>query len=60
MSNVEAKMPFCLRVIKKIAAWIFWITVILFVIKQGIYRFKHPEMTETQLFINMFDVSGDW
>ena len=48
-----------MSLLKKIIKTILWLMVIVFVIKQMIFRFKHPEMTETELFINMFQIDGE-
>ncbi len=34
--------------------WIFLGVMLLLSIPQYIYRFKHPEMSETQLFLDFF------
>lgn len=35
--------------------WILLLILLPFVLIQYRYRFKHPEMTETQLFLHFFD-----
>jgi len=39
---------------KNRAKCLFYIILCICAIPQIIYRFHHPEMTETQLFINFF------
>ena len=35
--------------------WLFLLILLLLSIPQLIYRFKHPDQTETQLFFNFFN-----
>lgn len=35
--------------------WIFRVIVIFIAIPPFVYKFKHSEMTETQLFLNFFE-----
>ena len=34
--------------------WLFYLIILLLGVPQFTYRFKHKEMTETQLFLNFF------
>jgi len=34
----------------------FYAIILVLAIPQFIYRFKHPELTETELFFNFFEV----
>lgn len=33
--------------------WVFYIVVIFLIVPPTVYRFRHPEKTETQLFLNL-------
>jgi len=39
----------------KKSKWVFYLILFILAIPQFTYRFKHPEMSETQLLLHFFD-----